>query len=37
MKPKNDLNLHVSGSVRVCGGQNRERGFAQPLAEGFDY
>ena len=27
----------VSGSVRVCDGQNRARGFAQPLAEGFDY
>lgn len=27
----------VSGSVRVCDGQNRALGFAQPLAEGFDY
>lgn len=32
-----DSYLHVSGSVRVCDGQNRERGFAQPLAEGFHY
>jgi len=32
----NYINLHVSGSVRVRDGQNRARGFALPLAEGFD-